>query len=699
MGPIQKEHIYQTFTAQSSLMILAMLGLVGWFVASIWTGSGLFASTEALTLFNNASNTWYPFLILVPPILGSVAQLFMKNYSLHVQDFVVITMSVITIPMIMVLYPYVIEGSVGIAFPDLLGWGISFKIDMLGFILLLITSVVWFLVMVYAHQYMKREHHHARFFFFMGLSYAAVLGMGMAGDLFTLFLFFEGLTFASYMLVVHGQTKESFAAGYAFIFMGIMGGLLIFEAMVYLQNYVGSLAFESALAALVPKGNVRYRIMGFLIAGFSVKAGMAPVHVWLTRSHPVAPAPASALLSGVMIKVGAFAVVRVATSFFFPEPGIIYSTLDPVWLTSRNVGLLIIWVGVFTMGYGIFYALIQSNMKRMLAYSSISQMGFIFLGIGVALYLSSYGAMGYAGALYHIFNHGLYKSLLFMAAGSVYLQTHELDMYKLGGLWRKMPLTAGLALIGSLGIAGVPFFNGFASKSVLHHAIVEAYQYGAPSFQIAEWLFILFSMGTAATFMKFFYLVFLGKLPEKYKKIHPRLRSLHFPMMALAIFIVFIGLFPNFLLDFLIIPALLRTSYDPAFIAKYISSLEFFTLKEFSLSALILSGGLFVTIIGLKTRILSYEPPQWLRFEYIIFYPVNLILLALSKLIYGKESSTHQQELKKLEVKGNFKVGVLERITLTTTAFNQRFENTIISGDSVIFLSMMIVITGFFLLF
>ena len=102
MGPIQREHIYQTFTAQSSLMILGMLGLVGWFVASIWSGSGLFASTEALTLFNDASNTWYPFLILVPPILGSVAQLFMKKYSLHVQDFVVITMSVITIPMIMV---------------------------------------------------------------------------------------------------------------------------------------------------------------------------------------------------------------------------------------------------------------------------------------------------------------------------------------------------------------------------------------------------------------------------------------------------------------------------------------------------------------------------------------------------------------------------------------------------------------------
>jgi len=692
MGPIQRAHIYQTFTAQSSLMIAAMFVLLGFFLVGVVTD---LSWVYQLDLFANTQATWYPILILIPPVVGAIAQPFLRKKSLHVQDFVVIVMSFLTIPMILVLYPYVLTGSVGITFPDLLGWGISFKIDMLGFILLFITSVVWFLVMVYAHQYMKRERHHARFFLFMGLSYATVLGMAMAGDLFTMFLFFEGLTFSSYMLVVHGQTKESYAAGYAFIFMGILGGLLIFEAMVYLQQYVGSLAFESVLEALVPKGYVRYRIMGFLIAGFSVKAGMAPVHVWLTRSHPVAPTPASALLSGVMIKVGSFAVIRVATSFFFPVPGVIYATDDPVWLTSQNVGLLIIWVGVATMAYGIIYALIQSNIKRMLAYSSISQMGFIFLGIGVALYLSSYGAMGYAGALYHIFNHGLYKSLLFMTAGAVYLQTKELNMYNLGGLWRKMPISAALTLIASFGIAGVPLFNGFASKSVLHHAIVEAYQYGSPSFRIAEWLFILISMGTAATFMKMFYLVYLGPLPERFKNVQPHLRSLHFPMVALAILIVLIGFNPNYLINQMIIPALLQTSYDPAFIATYIAPLEFFTLYELSLSAIILSGGFAIVFLGQRFKLSNYIPPQWLRFEYLLFYPLNLFLLFLSHLIYGKEAILHQRELKQLEVKNNFDVGVLERIFLVTNAFNHRFENSIISSDSMIFLSMLLLLSGF----
>lgn len=692
MGPIQRAHIYQTFTAQSTLMIAGMFVLLGFFLRGVVTD---LSWIYQLDLFTNSQATWYPVLILIPPILGALTVPFLKRQSLHVQDFVVIVMSFLTIPMILVMYPYVLTGSVGIAFPELLGWGISFKIDMLGFILLFITSIVWFLVMVYAHQYMKRERHHARFFFFMGLSYAAVLGMAMAGDLFTMFLFFEALTFASYMLVVHGQTKESYAAGYAYIFMGILGGLLIFEAMVYMQQYVGSLAFESVLEALIPQGNVRYRIMGFLIAGFSVKAGMAPVHVWLTRSHPVAPTPASALLSGVMIKVGSFAVIRVATSFFFPIPGVIYATDDPVWLTSQNVGLLIIWVGVATMAYGVIYALLQTNIKRMLAYSSISQMGFIFLGIGVALYLSSFGAMGYAGALYHIFNHGLYKSLLFMTAGAVYLQTKELNMYKLGGLWRKMPISAALTLIASFGIAGVPLFNGYASKSILHHAIIEAYQYGSPSLQIAEWLFILISMGTAAAFIKMFYLVYLGPLPEQFETVQPHLRSLHFPMVALAILIVLIGFNPNYLLDQMIIPALLRTSYDPAFIATFISTLEFFTLYELTFSAFVLAGGFLIVFAGQQLKVVNYISPQWMRFEYLLFYPLNLFFLFLTHMIYGREATLHQSELKRLEVKNNFDVGVLERIFLVTNAFNHRYENTIISSDSMIFLSMLLLLSGF----
>jgi hypothetical protein len=145
----------------------------------------------------------------------------------------------------------------------------------------------------------------------------------------------------------------------------------------------------------------------------------------------------------------------------------------------------------------------------------------------------------------------------------------------------------------------------------------------------------------------------------------------------------------------MIIPALLQTSYDPAFIATYIAPLEFFTLYELSLSAIILSGGFAIVFLGQRFKLSNYIPPQWLRFEYLLFYPLNLFLLFLSHLIYGKEAILHQRELKQLEVKNNFDVGVLERIFLVTNAFNHRFENSIISSDSMIFLSMLLLLSGF----
>jgi len=148
-------------------------------------------------------------------------------------------------------------------------------------------------------------------------------------------------------------------------------------------------------------------------------------------------------------------------------------------------------------------------MKKMLAYHSVSQMGYIIMGIGVAAYLGPKGAMGFSGAIYHMVNHALFKALLFMVAGIIYLRTHELDMYQLGGMWRKFPFTALVCLIAVLGITGMPLFNGYASKSILHHAIVEAYEYGHPSFRYAEMMFTLTSAGTVTSFIKLFGFVFV----------------------------------------------------------------------------------------------------------------------------------------------------------------------------------------------
>ena len=186
------------------------------------------------------------------------------------------------------------------------------------------------------------------------------------------------------------------------------------------------------------------------------------MHIWLPRAHPVAPAPASALLSGVMIKIGAYGIIRTVNMFFTPAGVESQALPDPagqfagLWHDLASIGYVMIWIGIGTMLFGAFMAFVQDNIKKMLACSSISQMGFIILGVGAGAYLGYEGAMGLAGASYHILNHALFKSLLFLAAGVLAYQLGELNMYKLGGLWRKMPFTAAATLVGSLGIVGMP---------------------------------------------------------------------------------------------------------------------------------------------------------------------------------------------------------------------------------------------------
>lgn len=680
------------FTWRSSGLVVLMFFLLISFVGITKNWFGLYDLISGIEGFDRFFFEFthiniYPLVMIGIPLIGALLQVTYKNKSSLKRDWTVIFMTFLTIPLTMIMYPAAKEGGIYLEFPGFMGLGISFDVDMLGFTMLMITSIIWFIVMVYAHEYMKKEDNSNRFFLFMAITYSAVLGTIMAADLLTMFLFFEVMTISSYVLVTHNQKDESYEAGYNFIFMGIIGGFSILVAMLLLYFNVGTLKFESALSALFALGNLKYWIMGLLIFGFGIKAGMAPVHVWLPRAHPVAPTPASALLSGIMIKVGAFGILRVAVAYFFPEQGEVFSHLDPVWRTTENIGAFIIWIGIVTMTLGVFFALQQSNIKKMLAYHSISQMGYIMVGIGIALYLGYRGAMGYSGALYHIINHGLFKSLLFMVAGVVYFHTHEYDMYKLGGLWRKLPLTATVCLIACLGIAGIPLFNGFISKSILHHGIVEATEYGHPSFLYAEIIFMIVSAGTVASFIKLFYYVFLGKMPEKYQSIKAEYTCLDTSMAAMAILIILIGLNPNYILQTLIVPQLNLTAYDAYFVHKYIVDIHFFTGGDLMTMVYVVSLGGFIFWFGTKFHLFHLHLPSWLKLEYIFFYPANFMMRRACKLMYGDQCPIDTGPLSKLALKKNESTGFLERFVTMTNVFNRRYETNIIKSDAFIYTS------------
>ena len=687
---LHKPHFSDKFTGQSTNLVLVLVFFLILFVGltqNWFNMMGVITEQTAFvdTFMKISGFKWIPIVLIVMPLIGAYLQLTMKHMSAYKRDRIVILMTFITALIVMLTYPVVLNDGIELIIPQAFGLGISFRIDMLGFVMLLVTSVLWFLVMVYAHEYMKKEYHTNRFFLFMAITYSSVLGTILSGDLLTMFLFFELLTIASYMLVTHTQKPESYVAGYNYIFMGLIGGFSILSAMLLIYFNVGDLSFNSAIVALSTLGATRYWIIGLLILGFGIKAGMAPVHVWLPRAHPVAPTPASALLSGIMIKVGAFGIIRVATSYYFPIKGEGISFTDPIWLTSQTIGAAVIWLGIITMAVGVFLALQQAHIKKMLAYSSISQMGYIMMGIGIALYLGNKGAMGYSGALYHIINHALFKSLLFMVAGVVYFHTKEQDMYKLGGLWRKLPLTATVCLIAALGIGGMPLFNGFISKSILHHGIVEAYTYGHSSFFYAEIMFLVVSAGTACCFIRMFYYVFLRKMPDQYKSIKAEYTSLDTAMVAIALIIIFIGLNPKFILNEFIVPQLNSLSYDPEFINTYIVGLVFFTLKDLLTMLGVFIGATLLFVLGKKYRWFYITFPGWLSIEFIVFYPMNFMMRRACKFMYGDQCPLDQGPLAKMALKQNSDVGFLERFTFMTNVFNRRYETSIIKSDAFIY--------------
>ena len=574
-----------------------------------------------INLLNNIP--YLPIVAIFIPLIGGPLEAYIGARKLEVlRDSMVVNTTFVTFIVILAMYPQIAADKIFYHIPGVFGLGLNFKVDMLGFIFAVTSGVLWLMVTIYTRDYMKIERHRSRFSLWMAITFSGILGTIFAGDILTLFLFFEAMTFASYMLVAHNQSKESMLAGNNYIYMGVAGGLSILLGIVLLYVYTGTLEFIPLAAELNEIGNTKYLITMLFVIGFGIKAGMLPLHIWLPKAHPVAPTPASALLSGILIKMGAFGLLRIVTSFFTPD---LTNVVDPdptLWEVSANLGAVIIWVGIATMAVGVFMALQQSHMKKMLAYHSISQMGYIVMGIGVAAYLGDYGAMGFAGSVFHIVNHALFKGLLFMAVGLVYMRTREQDMYKLGGLWQKLPFTTFVFIVAALGITGMPGFNGFASKSMLHHAIVEAYEYGHYSFRYAEMIFTIVSAGTVCSFIKLFGYVFLGKLPEKYENIKGDNGMMDMAMGGLAVLIVAIGQAPNYFLDNFLIPSAQGFAYDSYFISNYLVGMNFFNFDDIYIMFWIYLMGAGIFIIGSKYHLFHLNMPKWMDTETSLYKPI-----------------------------------------------------------------------------
>lgn len=563
--------------------------------------------------------------LLLIPFLGRV------NSRRRLRRITVRVVIFLTILLMMSIYPRVLNAPMEWHIANVFGNGITFRIDLLSLLFMIFAGLIFLVVSFYTAVDIKNFGHEKSFYSFFMVTYVATLGTLMSGDLLSFFMFFEIMTFASYVLMVHQRSKDEVKSGSIYIYFGVIGGLSILAGILVLSAYTQSYEWLTIGEKFGDLGAVRYVAAALFILGFGIKAGMVPLHHWVPVVYPKSHLSVNALSSGILMKIGGYGILRLIVSVIESSNSQPEQIMDTSIITLEHIGAVIIWLGIITMIVGVIAALEQEEMVRMLAYHSVSQMGYVIMGIGVAAYLGFDGAMGFSGAFYHMINHGIFKALLFMVAGSVYFKTKDKNMYRLGGLYKNMPFTATVAIIAAFGITGMPLFNGFASKTVLHHAIIEAHTYGHSSFIWADYLFVLVSAGTAASFIKFILQIFFGERAEEHRHVKESYNSGTVAMVILAIGVIAIGLFPNALLDRFIIPAAQALNYDAYFIDNYLVGINIFLFGDLISMVTVYTMGALIYGLGMRYHLFHFHLPRPLNPESGYYQPAYDKFIAVTK--------------------------------------------------------------------
>lgn len=406
---------------------------------------------------------------------------------------------------------------VALSIPGICGMGLSFRLDGFRTIFASVTAFMWMMTTLFSKEYLAHARNRNRYYLFLLITFGATMGVFLSDDLFTTFVFFEIMSMASYVCVIHEEKKDAMYAGAVYLAVAVIGGMVTLMGLFMLYHMTGTLKMDELLpvcqSLFAANSTWFYVCGGCILFGFGAKAGMYPLHVWLPMAHPVAPAPASALLSGIITKTGIFGVLVISSNIFLH---------DGYW------GFVILMFGVVTMLCGGILAVFSMDLKRTLACSSMSQLGFIFVGIGMQGLLGEENALAVRGTMLHMFNHSNLKLVLFMAAGVVVMNLHKLNLNEIRGFGRKKPLLLYTFLMGSLGIGGIPLFNGYVSKTLIHESIVEyialleeghhAHTFAfagtadaVTMFKVIEWLFIITGAMTVAYMTKLFIALFVEK--------------------------------------------------------------------------------------------------------------------------------------------------------------------------------------------
>lgn len=548
------------------------------------------------------------------------------------------------------------EGTI-VKIEGICGFGLQFTMDGFRLIQGIIMAFLWIVATVFSKEYRKGKHNSNRYYFFLLLTLGASAGVFLSADLFTTFLFFEMMSFTSFVWVAQEETKEALKASKIYLAIAVIGGMVMLMGIFLIYYLLGTLTYSELsfaqlrnLSLLSSNLSSEYFMNGTtlmmiaalcLFFGFGAKAGIFALHVWMPDSYSQAPAPESALLSGILSKTGLFGIIMVSANLFTNSvKNGMFLEISGTSLFGVPIhipwGSFIVMAGLLTMLVGAVLAVFSVHLKRILAFSSMSQIGFMLIGIGMCTLLSEEGALAARGTVLHMFNHSMIKLILFVAAGIIFMNLGKLDLNEIRGYGRKKPFLNAMVLISALGIGGIPLFNGYVSKTLLHESILEGIHAGVLDgvfLPVVERLFLLSGGCTVAYMAKIYIAIFIeknkeAKVQEQYDE---KTSYVSLPVKILlgiaAASMVVIGVLPNLTADrigdmtagIMGVPAL----------QEQIAYFSFENLKGAMIS---IAAGIVIYIGIIRICLMDSEKnykdywPKWLNLWDLVYHPLVFVV-------------------------------------------------------------------------
>lgn len=415
---------------------------------------------------------------------------------------------------------------------------VFFHVDGVSRVFAAAIAVVWVLAGFYAFEYMKHEKEEKRYFGFYLMEFGVLLALAFSGNMVTYYFFYEMMTLFSVPLILHSRTKEAIMAGLKYMFYSLFGAYMVLFGIYFLNKYAVTLNFSAGgvlnLNATAGKEGFLLIVAFCMILGFGVKAGMFPVHGWLPTAHPIAPAPASAVMSGIIVKMGVLGMIRVVYYLFGAE------FIRGTWVQTAWMTLALV-----TVFMGSMLAYREKVLKKRLAYSTVSQVSYILFG------LSLLQPEGLTGSLLHVVFHAVIKSLLFLCAGVIIYKTGKTTVDELKGIGKEMPVTIWCYTFAAAALIGFPPFSGFISK---WHLAVGSLESAIPVFSwVGPVILLVSALLTAGYLLPITVNGFLPGAEYDYSRLKKKepVKMMLIPLMILAFLTIILGVFPNPLTDFI----------------------------------------------------------------------------------------------------------------------------------------------------